>query len=73
METVTAAVEYLEGINLASITMRIDLEEVSQSQRASNQEIHQTYSMLFEMLSLSNRHRQHLKSPKRGLTDEQIN
>lgn len=50
-----------------------DLEEVSQSQRASNQEIHQTYSMLFEMLSLSNRHRQHLKSPKRGLTDEQIN
>ena len=50
-----------------------ELEEVPQSQRASNQEIHQTYTMLFEMLSLSNKHRQHLRSPKRGLTDEQIN
>lgn len=50
-----------------------ELEEVPQSQRASDQEIHQTYSLLFEMLSLTEQHRRHLRSPKRGLTDEQIN
>lgn len=49
-----------------------ELEEVAQSQRASDQEIHQTYSLLLEMLSLTDRHRRHLRSPKRGLTDEQI-
>ena len=48
------------------------LEEVPQSKRASDQEIHQTYSLLLEMLSLTDRHRRHLRSPKRGLTDEQI-
>lgn len=48
------------------------LEEVPQSQRASNQAIHQTYSLLLELLPLSEKHRQHLRSPKRGLTDEQI-
>lgn len=48
------------------------LEEVPQSQRASDQEIHQTYSLLFEMLSLTDTHRRHLRSPKRGLTDGQI-
>lgn len=49
-----------------------ELEEVPQSQRASDREIHQTYSLLFEMLSLTDQHRRHLRSPKRGLTDEQI-
>lgn len=47
-------------------------EEVPQSQRASDQQVHQTYSLLFEMLSLTEKHRRHLRSPKRGLTDEQI-
>lgn len=58
------------GIYQASIK---ELEEIPQSQRASDQEIHQTYSLLLEMLSLVDRHRRHLRSPKRGLTDEQIN
>lgn len=48
-------------------------DEVPQSPRASVQEIHQTLSLLFSMLSLSPAHRAHLRSPKRGLTDEQIN
>lgn len=48
-------------------------DEVPQSPRASVQEIHQTLSLLFGMLSLSPAHRAHLRSPKRGLTDEQIN
>lgn len=45
---------------------------VPQSERASLQEIHQTYSLLLEMLSLNPTHRAHLRSEKRGLTDEQI-
>lgn len=46
--------------------------EVMQSPRASAQEIHQTLSLLFGMLSLTPAHRDHLRSEKRGLTDEQI-
>ncbi len=45
---------------------------VTQAERASLQEIHQTYSLLFHMLSLTSAHREHLRSEKRGLTDEQI-
>lgn len=45
---------------------------IPQSERASLQEIHQTYSLLLEMLSLNSAHRAHLRSEKRGLTDEQI-
>lgn len=45
---------------------------VPQSRRASDQQIHQTYALLFEMLTLTEKHRQHLRSPKRGLSDEQI-
>ncbi len=47
-------------------------EACPQSERASPQDIHQTYSLLFQMLTLTEYHRQHLKSKKRNLTDEQI-
>lgn len=46
--------------------------EVPQSARASAQEIHQTMSLLLGMLTLTPKHREHLRSDKRGLTDEQI-
>ena len=48
-----------------------DEEQVAQSPLASIQQIHQTLSLLFGMLTLSPKHREHLKS-KRGLSDEQI-
>lgn len=44
---------------------------VEQSALASPQEIHQTFSMLLELLTLSPKHRKHLQEV-RGLTDEQI-
>lgn len=47
-------------------------ETVSQSERASAREIHQTYALLLEMLSLVPKHTKHLQSEKRGLTEEQI-
>lgn len=43
----------------------------AQSEMASIQEIHQTLSLLFGMLTLSKKHREHLQTV-RGLTDEQI-
>lgn len=46
--------------------------EVPQSSRASAQEIHQTMSLLLGMLTLTPKHREHLRSDKRGLTDDQI-
>ena len=46
--------------------------DVAQTERASPEEIHQTYSELFGMLTLTSVHREHLRSEKRGLTDEQI-
>ncbi|WP_444643216.1 YodL domain-containing protein [Caproiciproducens sp. R1] len=48
-----------------------ETQEVPQSERAGIQEIHQTLSLLFGMLSLSDAHRKHLRL-KRGLTDAQI-
>ena len=45
---------------------------IPQAERASPQEIHQTYSLMLEMLPLNSAHRAHLRSEKRGLTDEQI-
>lgn len=45
---------------------------IPQAERASPQEIHQTYSLLLGMLSLTPAHREHLRSEKRGLSDEQI-
>lgn len=49
-----------------------ELPEIPQSAQASPQQIHQTYSVLLDSLSLRANHRTHLKSEKRGLTDEQI-
>ena len=46
-------------------------QEIAQSVRASRQAIHQTLSMLFSMLSLTPKHRAHLREV-RGLTDDQI-
>jgi len=48
------------------------LPEIPQSKLASPQQIHQTYSVLLNSLSLRASHRTHLKSEKRGLNDEQI-
>lgn len=45
---------------------------IPQSPPASATEIHRTFSQLFEMLTLSPAHRDHLRSEKRGLTEEQI-
>lgn len=45
---------------------------ITQAERASPQEIHQTYSLMLGMLSLNSAHRTHLRSEKRGLADEQI-
>ena len=47
-------------------------EGIPQSPRTSAQEIHQTYSLLLEMLSLVPKHLAHLCSGKRGLTEAQI-
>jgi len=46
-------------------------QEVPHAELASIQEIHQTFSVLMGMLTLSKKHREHLQT-KRGLTDEQI-
>lgn len=51
---------------------RTELPEIPQSETASPQQIHQTYSVLLDSLSLRASHRAHLKSEKRGLSDEQI-
>lgn len=45
---------------------------IPQSPRASAEEVHRTFSQLFGMLTLSPAHRSHLRSEKRGLTEEQI-
>lgn len=45
---------------------------IPQSQRASDCDIHNTFTALFELLTLKPQHRVHLKSAKRGLTDDQI-
>ena len=47
-------------------------EMVPQSDKASPAEIHQTLSLLLSQLSLRPAHREHLRSPKRGLSNEQI-
>ena len=44
---------------------------IEQSVLASPQEIHQTFSMLLELLTLTSQHRKHLREV-RGLSDEQI-
>jgi len=57
---------------LAGYERKGELKTVQQAERASRQEIHQTLSLLLAMLPLQLAHRNHLRSPKRGLSDEQI-
>ena len=47
-------------------------EETPHPSRTDAQTVHQTLSLLFHMLTLKPEHLAHLKSEKRGLTDEQI-
>ena len=47
-------------------------EGVPQAESASRQQIHQTYSLMLDMLTLLPAHKAHLLSEKRGLTQEQI-
>ena len=49
-----------------------ELKTVQQAEPASVSEVHQTLSLLLEMLPLQPVHRNHLRSPKRGLSDAQI-
>lgn len=58
--------------DFAGYERRGELKTVQQAERASGQEIHQTLSLLLAMLPLQPAHRNHLHSPKRGLSDEQI-
>ena len=46
-------------------------KEMPQAERASEQEIHRTFTTMMSALSLTPAHREHLRS-KRGLTDAQI-
>ena len=50
----------------------IRMDGILQAERAGSREIHQTYSLLLGMLTLTPAHRAHLRSEKRGLTDSQI-
>ena len=59
--------------NLPPVAGHPELKTVPQSEMASPGEIHQTLSLLLQMLPLQPCHRNHLCSPKRGLTEEQIN
>ena len=59
------------GIQLPYTALQNEVE-IPQAERASDQQVHQAYSLLLGMLSLTPAHRAHLKSEKRGLTDSQI-
>lgn len=43
-----------------------------QPKQADLMQLHQTYSQLLGLLTLADRHKIHLRSPKRGLTEQQI-
>lgn len=69
----TAKSAALETAPQAEVPPRRTAEqEIPQSEPATAQQIHQTLSFLFRMLTLRENHREHLRSEKRGLTDEQI-
>ena len=55
----------------AGQTAPATVQEVSQAEKASADEIHLTFSALLSMLTLNSAHREHLRTV-RGLTDEQI-
>ena len=61
------------GLTAPAYTAKVLPEQaaIEQSVLASPQEIHQTFSMLLELLTLTPQHRKHLREV-RGLTDEQI-
>ena len=61
------------GLTAPEYTAKVLPEQaaIEQSALASPQEIHQTFSMLLELLTLTPQHRKHLHEV-RGLTDEQI-
>ena len=61
------------GLTAPEYTAKVLPEQaaIEQSVLASPQEIHQTFSMLLELLTLTPQHRKHLREV-RGLTDEQI-
>lgn len=61
------------GLTVPEYTAKVLPEQtaIEQSVLASPQEIHQTFSMLLELLTLTPQHRKHLREV-RGLTDEQI-
>ena len=61
------------GLTAPEYTAKVLPEQtaIEQSVLASPQEIHQTFSMLLELLTLTPQHRKHLHEV-RGLTDEQI-
>ena len=61
----------VEEFHTKSGVGRFDKKE-EEPKQASAQEVHQTYSLLLGMLNLSPAHRAHLRSDKRGLTEEQI-
>lgn len=54
------------------VLSQAELTLAEQSEMASPQEIHQTLFLLMQTLPLQPAHRNHLRSPKRGLSDEQI-
>lgn len=60
------------GSNRSPSATKEKHEGVQQSESASRQQIHQTYSLMLDMLTLLPAHKAHLLSEKRGLTQEQI-
>ena len=60
------------GSNRSPSVAKEKHEGVQQSESASRQQIHQTYSLMLDMLTLLPAHKAHLLSEKRGLTQEQI-
>ena len=60
------------GSNRSPSAAKEKHEGVQQSESASRQQIHQTYSLMLDTLTLLPAHKAHLLSEKRGLTQEQI-
>ena len=62
----------LESQHTISSASLVERKLVSQSNKASPAEIHQTFSLLLANLTLRPAHREHLRSERRGLSDNQI-
>ena len=61
-----------DSVKESPVSDRLPENLPQQSNLASPQQIHQTFSLLFGMLKLSPKHQVHLQSEKRGLTSQQI-